>query len=287
MNLEALISALVPGRAKSGTAAAPEAHPGLPQFQDWLQQAGEPAPPLPGQPEPLPDSLSHAHSAERTVSDRASRRAAELNPAASSGAIAFAERPLLVETFLLFGEERPGLSPPSDLSDIRWIGDVLRYRIADFLRGWSGGEHAGWPGWPLAPSPGHSDQDRRTNPGDKRLPIFSMVLLGQTAGENSPPPAAESNDAAENGRTALGRRDYPAGALAARLMEHLGRMLPNGPLVHLQPEQDGNWRLFLRLPKLSDGALAELGEELKNLMNAFGLKLGTFEIVETQKGEPR
>jgi hypothetical protein len=62
---------------------------------------------------------------------------------------------------------------------------------------------------------------------------------------------------------------------------------PNGPLVHLQPEQDGLWRLFLRLPKLPESALTELGAELKSLMNIFGLKLGTFEIVETPNREAR
>jgi hypothetical protein len=237
---------------------------------------------LSGQPEIGADKPHPpAYFAENSAGERASRRAADLSPLASSGAIAFAERPLLVETSLRFGTDAPRLS--SRPSDIRWIGEVLEYRIADLLQGWIGDGHGDRSMRSLAPLPVHSGGDHRSNPADKRPPILSMVPVAQTAIENSPVPQSDGAD--ESARPAAGRRDFPAGALAARLMAHFGRLVPNGPLVHLQPEQDGHWRLFLRVPKLSDGELTELRDELKGLMNAFGLKLGTFEIVEKQNGE--
>jgi hypothetical protein len=284
MNLEALISALVHGRAKGGIEAGPEPRPGSPGFEDWLQQAAEPVPPLPDQREMGAAPLTPAHSTENTLDHRVSRRAADLTPAASEGAIAFAERPLLVETSLQFGADTPGLSPRP--SDIRWIGEVMQYRIADLLHGRIGDGHGDVSLRSLAPVPAHSG-DQRANPADKRSPIFSILPISQGAVENSALPAAEGDGAAEGARPAAGRRDQTAGALAARLMEHFGRVNPNGPLVHLQPEQDGLWRLFLRLPKLPESALTELGAELKSLMNIFGLKLGTFEIVETPNREAR
>jgi hypothetical protein len=284
MNLEALISALVPGRAKGGIEAGPDPRPGSPGFEDWLQQAAEPVPPLSGQSEMGADEPHPpTHFAENTAGKRASRRAADLSPPANAGAIAFAERPLLVETSLQFGVDTPGLSPRP--SDIRWIGEVLQYRIADLLQGRIGDGHGDRSVRSLAPLPVHSGGDRRPNPADKRPSIFSMVPVAQTAIENSPVP--QGDGAEESARPTAGRRDQTAGALAARLMEHFGRVNPNGPLVHLQPEQDGLWRLFLRLPKLPESALAELGGELKSLMHTFGLKLGTFEIVETPNREAR
>ena len=286
MNLEALISALVPGRAKGGIEAGPDPRPGSPGFEDWLQQAAEPVPPLSDQPEIGADEPHPpTHFAENTAGKRASRRAADLSPPANAGAIAFAERPLLVETSLQFGVDTPGLSPRP--SNIRWIGEVLQYRIADLLQGRIGDGHGDRFVRSLAPLPVHSGGDRRPNPADKRPPIFSILPISQAAAENSALPVSEGDGAAEGARPAAGRRDQTAGALAARLMEHFGRVNPNGPLVHLQPEQDGLWRLFLRLPKLPESALTELGAELKSLMNIFGLKLGTFEIVETPNREAR
>lgn len=278
MNLEALISALVPGRAKGGIETGPEPRPGSRGFEDWLQQAAEPAPPLPDQREMGAAPLTPAHSAENTLDHRVSRRAADLTPAASEGAIAFAERPLLVETSLQFGADTPGVSPRP--SDIRWIGEVMQYRIADLLQP----SHGDGSPRSLAPVPAHSG-DQRASRADKRPPVFSILPISQAAAENSPLPGPEGDGAVEGARPAAGRREQTAGALAARLMEHFGRMNPNGPLVHLQPEHDGLWRLFLRLPKLPESALAELGAELKSLMDAFGMKLGTFEVVEKQNGE--
>ena len=272
MNLEALISALVPGRARGSVETGSETHPESGMFQDWLQREAEQVAPL-----PQPDFT------ERTTGDHASRRAGDLTPVATGSAIAFAERPLLVETSLEFGPGARALSP--DLSDIRWTGEVLQYRIADFLRRWTGEGNGDGSARVLTPSLALPDRDHRANPADRRAAIFSMVPIAQTAGETSLSPIAEGQGDAESARPAAGRRDQAAGALAARLMEHFGRTLPNGPVVHLQPEQDGLWRLFLRLPKLAEGALAELREELKGLAETFGLKLGTFEIVETRTRE--
>lgn len=280
MNLEALIAALVPGRTGGGREPVPEPHQGSPGFQDWLQHEGDHLP-LPRQAPAMTKLTREIHSIGKAIGDSATRRAADLTPAANGSAVAFAERPILVETSLEFGARDAGFELRSDHSDIRWIGEVLQYRVGDFLQARAGKAHPGWPGPSPSPLAGPPDEGHRPGPAEKHLPVFRMVPVTQTAAAAGP----QSDVGTESVQPETWRRGRASGALAARLMEHFGRITSDGPLVQLHPEQDGLWRLFLRLPKLAEGALAELREELKGLVEAYGLTLGTFEVVETQTGE--
>src|SRR5690606_5744811 len=110
---------------RGGMAAGPEPHAGTPGFRDWLREAAEPVSDLAGKGKSAGD-FSPRGLGQQASDNGVSRRAAELTPIASARAIAFAERPLLVETSLEFGSD--AASPSSRFPDIRWIAEVLQYR---------------------------------------------------------------------------------------------------------------------------------------------------------------